>query len=163
MKKIESLADAFHFELQCIYSSEQQLVKLLPKMVKKASCERLSLELTEHLEQTKLHVERVASAFADTGKTAKAKKSEGMAGLINEVEETMDRDIDSDVIDAVLIGLAQKLEHYEIATYGVLCTWAEQLGYTNAKELLGRNMNDEEKTDKYLSELSRDANEAAKA
>ena len=74
MKKIESLADAFHFELQCIYSSEQQLVKILLKMVKKARCERLSLELTEHLEQTKLHVERVASAFADTGKTAKAKK-----------------------------------------------------------------------------------------
>jgi ferritin-like metal-binding protein YciE len=163
MKKIQNLADAFHDELQSIYSSEQQLVKALPKMVEKASCEKLALELTEHLEQTKLHVERVASAFADTGKTAKAKKCEGMAGLIKEVEEAMDRDIDSDAIDAILIGLTQKLEHYEIASYGVLCTWAEQLGYINAKELLGRNMNDEEKTDKVLSKLSRHANEVAKA
>lgn len=163
MSKLETLADAFHAELQDIYSAEQQLVKLLPKMVKKASCEKLSLGLSEHLEQTKLHVDRVESAFEDTGKHAKAKKCEAMAGLIKEVEEMMSHDADSDVADAVLIGLAQKLEHYEIATYGTLCTWAEQLGYTKAKKLLGENMDDEEKADKMLSKLSRDVNIAAEA
>jgi ferritin-like metal-binding protein YciE len=163
MPKLETLADAFHAELQDIYSAEQQLVKAFPKMLKKASCEKLSHALTEHLEQTKLHVDRVASAFEETGKTAKAKKCEAMAGLIKEVEETMDQESDSDVGDAILIGLAQKVEHYEIATYGTLCTWAEQLGYTNAKKLLGQNMDDEEKADKMLSKLSKNVNVAAKA
>jgi ferritin-like metal-binding protein YciE len=86
-----------------------------------------------------------------------------MAGLIKEAEETMAQDADADVADAILIGLAQKVEHYEIATYGTLCTWADQLGYTNAKGLLGQNMDDEEKVDKLLSNLSRHANLAAKA
>jgi ferritin-like metal-binding protein YciE len=86
-----------------------------------------------------------------------------MAGLTKEAEETMAQDADADVADAILIGLAQKVEHYEIATYGTLCTWADQLGYTNAKGLLGQNMDDEEKVDKLLSNLSRHANLAAKA
>jgi ferritin-like metal-binding protein YciE len=163
MSKLETLADAFHDELQDIYSAEQQIAKALPKMIKKANSGRLSQALTAHLEQTKLHVERVASAFEETGKSAKAKKCEAMAGLIKEAEETMAQDADADVADAILIGLAQKVEHYEIATYGTLCTWADQLGYTNAKGLLGQNMDDEEKVDKLLSNLSRHANLAAKA
>jgi ferritin-like metal-binding protein YciE len=163
MSKLETLADAFHDELQDIYSAEQQIAKALPKMIKKANSGKLSQALTAHLEQTKLHVERVASAFEETGKSAKAKKCEAMAGLTKEAEETMAQDADADVADAILIGLAQKVEHYEIATYGTLCTWADQLGYTNAKGLLGQNMDDEEKVDKLLSNLSRHANLAAKA
>jgi ferritin-like metal-binding protein YciE len=163
MSKLETLADAFHDELQDIYSAEQQIAKALPKMIKKANSGKLSQALTAHLEQTKLHVERVASAFEETGKSAKAKKCEAMAGLIKEAEETMAQDADADVADAILIGLAQKVEHYEIATYGTLCTWADQLGYANAKGLLGQNMDDEEKVDKLLSNLSRHANLAAKA
>lgn len=163
MSKIESLADAFYSELQDIYSAEQQLVRALPKMVKKASCEKLSLAFSEHLEQTKFHVDRVELAFEETGKAAKVKKCEGMAGLIKEAEETMAQDADSDVTDAVIIGLAQKIEHYEIATYGTLCTWAEKLGYTKAKKLLGQNMDEEEKADKMLSKLSKDANSEAMA
>lgn len=163
MSKLETLADAFHDELQDIYSAEQQIAKALPKMIKKANSGKLSQALTAHLEQTKLHVERVASAFEETGKSAKAKKCEAMAGLIKEAEETMAQDADADVADAILIGLAQKVEHYEIATYGTLCTWADQLGYTNAKGLLGQNMDDEENVDKLLSNLSRHANLAAKA
>jgi ferritin-like metal-binding protein YciE len=163
MSKLETLADAFHDELQDIYSAEQQIAKVLPKMIKKANSGKLSQALTAHLEQTKLHVERVASAFEETGKSAKAKKCEAMAGLTKEAEETMAQDADADVADAILIGLAQKVEHYEIATYGTLCTWADQLGYTNAKGLLGQNMDDEEKVDKLLSNLSRHANLAAKA
>lgn len=163
MTKIETLADAFYAELQDMYSAEQQLVKALPKMVKKASGEKLINALTDHIEQTKAHVDRVAEAFDDTGKAAKAKKCEAMAGLIKECEEMMAEDADDEVADAMLIGLAQKVEHYEIATYGTLCTWAATLGYSNAKKLLGQNLDDEEKADKLLTALSKSANQAAKA
>jgi len=110
-----------------------------------------------------MHVERIGQAFEDLGKTAKAKKCEAMAGLIKEADEMMAEDADEDVADAILIGLAQKVEHYEIATYGTLCTWAETLGYKNVKTLLGKNLDDEEKADKLLSSLSKASNEAAKA
>ncbi len=163
MSKLETLADAFYAELQDMYSAEQQLVKALPKMSKKASCEKLTKAINDHLEQTKGHVERVAEAFEDTGKPAKAKKCEAMAGLIKEAEEMMAEDADEEVADAILIGLAQKVEHYEIATYGTLCTWANSLGYSNAKNLLGKNLDEEEKADKLLTSLSRATNKAAQA
>ncbi len=163
MAKLETLADAFYAELQDMYSAEIQLVKALPKMSKKACCEKLTKAFDEHLEQTKAQVERIAAAFEDTGKAAKAKKCEAMAGLIKEAEEMMAEEADEDVSDAILIGLAQKVEHYEIATYGTLCTWADTLGYTNAKKLLGQNLDEEEKADKLLTTLSRTSNEAANA
>jgi ferritin-like metal-binding protein YciE len=161
MSRIETLADAFYTELQDIYSAEQQLLKALPRMSKKASCEKLTKALNVHLEQTKNQVERVAQAFEDTGKAAKAKKCEAMAGLIREAEEMMAEEADADVADAILIGLAQKVEHYEIATYGTLCTWAQSLGYSNAKKLLGQNLDEEEKADKLLTTLSKSSNAAA--
>lgn len=161
MSKLKNLADAFHDELQDIYSAEKQLVKAIPKMAKKASCEKLTKALEDHLTKTKTHVERVEKAFEDTGKAAKAKKCEALAGLIKEAESMMGEDADPDVMDAVIIGLAQKVEHYEIASYGTLCTWAEVLGYSNAKQQLGQNMDDEEKADKHLTKLSKTANAAA--
>ncbi len=161
MAKMKSLADAFTDELQDVYSAEKQLTKALPAMVKKASCEKLAKAFENHLEQTKMHVQRVEKAFEDTGKPAKAKKCEAMAGLITEAESMMAEDADPDVMDAVLIALAQKVEHYEIATYGTLCTWADKLGYKLAKQQLGENMDDEEKADKLLSKLSKAANTAA--
>ena len=163
MSKFANLADAFHDELQDMYSAEKQLVAAIPKMIKKASCENLTKAFTDHLEQTKEHVARIETAFADTGKTPKAKKCEAMAGLIKEAEGMMEESADPDVMDAILIGLAQKVEHYEIATYGTLCTWAEKLGYTKAKKQLGLNMDDEEKADKLLSSLSKAVNTAATA
>ncbi len=163
MAKLKTLADAFHDELQDMYSAEKQLTKAIPKMAKKATCEKLTKAFEDHLEQTMMHVERVEKAFEDTGKSAKAKKCEAMAGLITEAESMMGEEADPDVMDAVLIALAQKVEHYEIATYGTLCTWADKLGYRNAKQLLGENMDDEEKADKHLTKLSKTANQAAKA
>jgi ferritin-like metal-binding protein YciE len=163
MAKLANLADAFYDELQDMYSAEKQLVAALPKMVKKAACEKLSKAFSDHLAQTKEHVMRIESAFADTGKPPKAKKCEAMAGLIKEADAMMEEDAEPDVMDAILIGLAQKVEHYEIATYGTLCTWADKLGYADAKKQLGVNMNDEEKADKLLTSLSRAANAAAKA
>ncbi len=163
MAKMKTLADAFHDELQDLYSAEKQLTKAIPAMAKKASCEKLTKAFQDHLEQTKMHVQRVAQAFADTGKPAKAKTCEAMKGLIAEADSMMETEADPDVMDAVLIALAQKIEHYEIATYGTLCTWAEKLSYTAAKKLLGENMDEEEKADKHLTKLSKAANTAAKA
>ena len=163
MSKLENLSDAFYDELRDIYSAEKQLVKAIPKMVKKASSPKLAKAFSEHLAQTLTHVERVEAAFAETGKDPKAKKCEAMAGLIKEAEEMMAAEADPDVMDAILIGLAQKVEHYEIATYGTLCTWADKLGYVGAKKSLGQNLDEEEKTDKLLSGLSKAVNVAANA
>jgi len=163
MSKMTTLADAFYDELQDMYSAEKQLVKAIPKMAKKATCEKLTAAFEHHLEQTKIQVERVEKAFEETGKPAKAKTCEAMKGLITEAESMMEEDADPEVMDAILIALAQKIEHYEIATYGTLCTWAGQLGYTNAKKYLGENMDEEEKTDKALTKLSISKNKAAMA
>ncbi len=161
MPKLSDLKDAFHDELQDMYSAEKQLVAALPKLVKKATSEKLKKAFNDHLEQTKEHVARIVTAFEDTGKPAKAKKCEAMAGLIKEAVETMEEEADPEVMDAILIGLAQKVEHYEIATYGTLCTWADRIGYTQAKKQLGLNMDEEEKADQLLSKLSKAANSAA--
>jgi ferritin-like metal-binding protein YciE len=158
---LDNLADAFYDELCDIYHAEKQLLKAIPKMAKKATNDKLVEALTTHLDETKQQVERVEAAFEDTGKSAKAKKCEAMAGLIKEAQEMMEEEADPEVMDAVIIGLAQKVEHYEIATYGTLCSWAESLGYTNAKEQLGENLAEEENADKTLTKVSKSVNQVA--
>ena len=158
---LQSLADAFHDELRDILSAEKQLLKALPKMAKKASSEDLREAFETHLEETKGQVERVEQAFEETGKAARAKTCEAMEGLIDEAQSMMEEDASPEVMDAILIGCAQKVEHYEIATYGTLCTWAKQLGYDNAYSLLKENMSEEVKTDESLTELSEVVNAAA--
>jgi ferritin-like metal-binding protein YciE len=160
---LKTLADAFYDELRDVLSAEKQLTKALPKMAKMASSEELKAAFEQHLAETKEQVTRVEQAFEDTGKSAKAKKCEAMEGLIAEASSMMEEEADPEVMDAILIACAQKVEHYEIATYGTLCTWAQMLGYTNAKKLLGENMGQEEATDKKLTMLSRTVNQAAKA
>ena len=144
-------------------TAEKQLVKVLPKMAKAASSDALSEAILAHLEETKGQVERAEKAFADTGKAARGKTCEAMKGLIEEAESMLEEEAEPEVRDAVIIGLAQKVEHYEIATYGTLCTWAENLGYAKAKKLLGANLNEEENADKKLTQLSRTINATAKA
>lgn len=160
---LDTLEDAFYDELCDIYHAEKQLVKALPKMAKKASTPALAEAFEAHLAETEEHVARVEAAFEDTGKAPKAKKCEAMAGLIEEAKSMMEEDAAPEVMDAILISCAQKVEHYEIATYGTLCTWAELLGYENAKENLGANHGEEEKCDKLLTKLSKSVNKAAKA
>jgi ferritin-like metal-binding protein YciE len=159
---LKTLADAFYDELRDMYSAEKQLSKALPKMAKKAASPLLKQAFEKHLEETLQQIERVEQAFEETGKSAKAKKCEAMAGLIEEASAMMEEEAEPEVMDAVLIGCAQKVEHYEIATYGTLCTWAKLLGYTQAKSLLGENMGEEEKTDKLLTQLSIKVNQSAK-
>ncbi len=158
---LKNLADAFHDELRDVLSAERQLVKALPKMAKHASCESLTKAIEAHLVETQKQVERVEKAFDDTGKPAKAKTCEAMKGLITEAEAVLEEDGEPAVKDALIIACAQKVEHYEIATYGTLCTWAEALGYANALKLLKQNINEEEAADKKLSELSKSINMAA--
>lgn len=159
---LDTLEDAFYDELCDIYHAEKQLVRALPKMAKKATSEDLKAAFEAHLEETEEHVARVEAAFEDTGKAPKAKKCEAMEGLIEEAKSMMEEDAEPEVMDAILIGCAQKVEHYEIATYGTLCTWAELLGYKNAKKNLGANHGEEEKCDQKLTKLSKAINMAAK-
>jgi ferritin-like metal-binding protein YciE len=160
---LKTLADLFYDELRDVLSAEKQLVQALPKMAKKASSEELVAAFEKHLEETKIQVERVENAFADTGKAARAKTCDAMKGLIEEASSMMEEETDSEVMDAALIACAQKVEHYEIATYGTLCTWAKLLGYKNALSLLKENIAEEENTDKALTTLSQNVNIAADA
>ncbi len=157
----DNLADAFYEELRDLFSAEKQLTKALPKMVKNASSSDLRKAFENHLAETEQHVERVERAFEDTGKSARAKTCEAMEGLIKEASELLKEKGDPTVKDAMMIAAAQKVEHYEIATYGTLCTWAEILGYDNALGLLKKNMADEENADKKLSQIARTINENA--
>jgi ferritin-like metal-binding protein YciE len=160
---MSNLADAFYDELRDILNAERQLVKALPKLAKHASNEELTQAFEKHLAETEKHVERVEAAFEDTGKSARAKTCDAMKGLVEEASSLMKEDAEPAVMDALLIAAAQKTEHYEIATYGTLCTWAEVLGYSNALKLLKANMADEEAADKKLTQLSQKVNKQAAA
>ncbi len=160
---LNDLADLFHDELRDILSAERQLLEALPKMAQKASSDDLRQAFEKHLEQTRVQVTRVEQAFADTGKSARAKTCEAMKGLIKEASSMMEEKAAAEVMDAALIACAQKVEHYEIATYGTLCTWAKLLGYSDALELLKQNLNEEEETDEALSALAETVNSEAQA
>ncbi len=160
---MDSLAALFHEELRDVLSAEKQLLKALPKMAKAATSEELRAAFEKHLAETEAQVERVQQAFEETGKKAVAKSCEAMKGLIEESESMLSEKASPEVKDAALIACAQKVEHYEIATYGTLCTWAEMLGYTNALELLKQNISEEEQTDEALTQLAKMINHEANA
>jgi ferritin-like metal-binding protein YciE len=153
--KLKSLKDALLDELEDILSSETQITKALPKMAEKATHPKLKAAFEEHLTQTEGHVERVEKAFKLLRHKAEPKTCEGTKGLIKEGKSIMSEDADPEVMDAMLIAAAQKVEHYEIASYGTVCTWAELLGLTELKELLGQTLDEEEKTDKKLTRLAK--------
>jgi ferritin-like metal-binding protein YciE len=141
-------------ELRDLYNAENQLLKALPKMAKQASHEELKQAFETHLDQTKQHVERLDEIFDEldekpTGKTCKA-----MKGLIQEGSEYLEADGDHSVLDAALIAAAQRVEHYEIAAYGTVRTFANQLGKNEAAELLQQTLDEEGETDKLLTDLA---------
>jgi ferritin-like metal-binding protein YciE len=154
MPKLKSLDDLLVHELQDIYNAEGQILKALPKMIKAASNPELQSAFEEHLEQTEGQVERLNQVFKLLGVPAKGKRCEGMAGLIEEGKRVMEEDAGPAVLDAALIASAQKVEHYEIATYGCVCTYAEMLGYEQVHDLLGQNLDEEEAADEKLSTLA---------
>lgn len=151
MNPLEKL---FADQLADILYAEKQLVKALPKMAKKASHDHLKKAITSHLEETKEHVSRLEAAFESLGKKPRAKKCEAIVGLLKEGTEILEEYAGTPGGDAAIICASQKVEHYEIATYGCLVTWAKLLGYKQAAILLGKTLNEEEKADASLSELA---------
>jgi ferritin-like metal-binding protein YciE len=152
--KMQSLQDLFIDQLRDLYHAENQLVKALPKMAKAATCEELRRGFEEHLEQTRHQVERLEQIFEKLGARAKGKKCYAMQGLIEEGEDLIDEEPEPDVLDAGLIAAGQKVEHYEIAGYGTVITWAEHLGHHEAAELLKQTLAEEKATDEKLTHLA---------
>jgi ferritin-like metal-binding protein YciE len=155
---VSTLEDLFLHEIKDIYDGEKRLLKALPKMAKAASSEELKAAFEEHLAVTEQQVARLEQIFADLGKPARGKKCMGMEGLIEEGSELMKEDAEEPVMDAGLIAAAQKVEHYEIATYGTLATYAKILGLDNAHKLLKATLAEEKETDEKLSELASQIN-----
>jgi ferritin-like metal-binding protein YciE len=158
----QALRDLYIEELRDLYHAENQLVKALPKMAKAANSEELRSGFEEHLEQTRGHVQRLEQIFESLGENPKGKKCIGMEGLVKEGSEIMDEDFEEDTMDAALIGAAQRVEHYEIAAYGTVATWAELLGESQHHSLLGQTLQEEKETDEKLTELSRQINVEAR-
>src|SRR5512133_3074775 len=152
-KKINSLEELLVHELKDVYSAEKQLVKVLPTVIDKASAPQLKNALDEHLRQTEVHVERLERVFGMLNQEPEAVKCKGMQGILDEGDETLDLKAPSEILDAGIILAAQKVEHYEIATYGSLATWAEMLGRNEVKMLLGETLEEEEQADKKLTML----------
>src|SRR5438270_6934388 len=152
--KTETMDDLFLAEIKDLYDAEKQLVKALPKMAKASSSQELKEAFQEHLEQTKGHVSRLDQVFQAIGQKAAGKKCAAMTGLIEEGEEIIDQIEQSPLRDAALIAGAQKVEHYEIAGYGTLRTFAQLLGHRDAASLLEQTLNEEKETDEKLTELA---------
>jgi len=156
----ESLKELYVDELRDLYSAENQLVKALPKLAKAATSEELSAAFEEHLEQTKGHVQRLEQIFESLGESPKGKKCVGMEGLVKEGSD-LTGEFEGVVLDAGLIGAAQRVEHYEIAVYGTVAAFAELLGESEQQSLLHETLREEEETDEKLTELSKEINAEA--
>lgn len=141
-------------ELRDIYNAEGQLLKALPRMAKNAQSERLKEAFERHLEETEQQVERLERAFELLGEPVKGKKCQAMEGLIAEAKELLEEHSESPMLDAALICAAQKVEHYEIASYGTLCTWADLLGLDELSDLLKETLDEEKTTDETLTEIA---------
>src|SRR4029077_16238936 len=152
--KLDTLRKLYIEELRDVYNAENQVLKALPKMTKAASAEELREALQDHLEETKGHVERIEEIFNELNESPKSKTCHGMKGLVEEGSEILEEKGEESVIDAGIIAAAQKVEHYEIATYGTLRTWAELLGETEAADLLQQTLDEEGDADKRLNELA---------
>ncbi len=151
---MQSLEDLFLHDLKDLYNAENQLLKALPRMAKKASAPELRRAFEVHLKQTEQQVKRLERVFDTLDEKAKGKTCKGMQGLIEEGKEMMAEDIEDDVLDAALIASAQKVEHYEIAAYGTARTYAEMLGNDTAAKLLQQTLDEEGETDKKLTQLA---------
>lgn len=148
------LGKLFEDELRDIYWAEKALAKALPKMAKKATSQDLVDAIETHLQETEEHISRCEQIFKLLGKEARGKKCEAMAGLITEAESIMEDTEEGVMRDAGIISAAQKVEHYEIASYGTLRTFAETLGLQEAVEILETTLDEEKKTDELLTELA---------
>ncbi|MFL5516469.1 MAG: ferritin-like domain-containing protein [Gemmatimonadales bacterium] len=161
---LETLRDLFLNELRDMYHAEKQLVRALPRMAKAADSDELRQAIQKHHGETEGQVRRLERVFQSLGETARAKRCQGMQGIVEEGKEILEEDGQEPVIDAAIIAAAQKVEHYEIASYGCLITYADLLGEREASKLLKQTLAEEEATDKALTQLAeRSINQAAAA
>jgi ferritin-like metal-binding protein YciE len=162
--KMGSLKDLLVEELKDLYSAENQMIKALPKMAKAATSPELRAAFEAHLEETKGQVVRLEKVFKELDESPKGKKCKAMEGLLEEGKELMEEEAEPAVMDAALIAAAQKVEHYEIAAYGTVRTYARLLGMEDAADLLQETLEEEGATDEKLTGLAEDINvEADKA
>jgi ferritin-like metal-binding protein YciE len=148
-------------ELRDLYSSEQQLIKAIPKMAKAANSDELRKGFEEHLEQTSGHATRLEQILSGLGEPVKGKKCKGMAGIVAEGGEMITEDFQGALMDAALISAAQRVEHYEIAAYGAVHAYATLMGESEAASLLQQTLEEEKETDQKLTELSEEINSEA--
>ena len=153
--ELETLKDLYIHELKDLHSAEKQLTKALPKMAKAATNESLADGFKQHLRQTEEHVNRLERILESYDESPRGVKCKGMEGLIEEGSEMIEEDANAEVRDAGLIGAAQRVEHYEIAGYGCVRTYAEQLGDMKGAKLLQQTLDEEDATDKKLTELAK--------
>ena len=162
MANLESLEELLQEELKDIYDAEKQLTKALPKLAKKAGARELKSAFEEHLRQTEQHVARLEEVFERMGMPARGKKCEGMKHLIAEGEEMIGEASHAAARDVVMIAGAQKVEHYEIASYGTARTWANLLGMSEVAALLEETLDEEKEADQNLTAIAESfANAAA--
>lgn len=149
-----SLKDLYVDQLRDLYSAETQLMSALPKMAQAASSSMLKTAFQQHLEETRGQKQRLEQIFSELGSRPDGKVCEAMAGLIEEGEEAIQATGDPQVKDAALIAAAQRVEHYEMAGYGVVRTFASELGFNNAKSLLQKSLDEEGNADKKLTSIA---------
>ena len=158
------LHELFLDELADLYSAEQQLTKALPKMAKAAESDELREALEQHLEETEEHLSRLEQVFESLDESLKKKTCQAMKGLIAEADDIVKEQKDSSALDAGIIAACQKVEHYEIASYGTVCAWAEQMGHDEALKLLRQTEEEEAAADEKLTEVAENiANQRAQA
>jgi ferritin-like metal-binding protein YciE len=150
----KSLRELFVEELRDMYDGEKQLTRALRKMAKEAGTDELREAFTSHLQETENQVTRLEQVFQSLGETTRGKKCEGIQGIVEEGKKAME-ELGGPVLDAALIGGAQKVEHYEIASYGTLAYFAELLGEDKAKDLLGETLEEEKAADEKLTQIAK--------
>ncbi len=154
-KDITTLDDLFVHTLRDVYYAENQILKALPKMIKKATDPGLQQALSEHLEQTRTHVERLEQVFEMHGAEPKAIDCPAMDGILKEADEIVGDVADKQVLDAAIIAAAQAVEHYEITRYGTLATWAKQLGRPDCASVLVETLEEEKEADEILTDVAK--------
>jgi ferritin-like metal-binding protein YciE len=155
---IASLRDLYVEQLRDLYDGENQIIKALPKMIESTESEELRSALEEHLEITRQQAQRLETIFEGLGEDAKGEKCKGMEGIIKEGSEVVKEDMSDTVKDAAIIASAQRVEHYEIAGYGTVRTYADLLGEEQAVELLQQTLDEEKEADEKLSQLAEEIN-----
>jgi len=155
------LKNLFLNELADMYDAEHRILKALPKMIKAATCEKLAQGLQHHLEETEGHVTRLERVFAAFDEKPTAKKCPAMVGILDEGEDILSENKKASTINAAIISACQKVEHYEIASYGTLRAWAQLLGNEEAAELLEEILDQEKEADNALNELAGEKNKEA--